>query len=426
MGENEFRLLSVQKPPTMSRYLERAQLLIEQGRYPEAEKELQQALGQDPNDQLVFVLLTICLLNRRDFPAAQQSVQRALALEPADPYAHYLLAKVHLELNKPAQALLSVDEAIRLNPFESDYFVLKGFIFYDSRDWAKALDASEQALSLEPENVSGLNLRSMCLVKLDRKADAFETLEYALREAPENTYAHATKGWAHVEKGEMDTAIASFKESLRLAPDNEFAKSGLKEAIKGKNFLYRIIQKYFLWADKMSSRGQWVFILGIYAIYRLVVWLSNTHPELRPFLAPLIAFYILFAYSTWIARPFSNLFLRLHPLGKFALTKDEIMASNLVGGLIFLSLAALGGSFAGLNKDFMLLVALYFGSMTIPVSGVFNTEPKSKGRRNLTIFAGALAVCGFAGVFVPGAQVLLGVYGLGILLYGIAANSLGR
>jgi tetratricopeptide (TPR) repeat protein len=410
----------------MTKYIERAQLLIEQGRYAEAEKELHQALGQNPEEALVHLLLAICLLNRQDFEAALKSVRQALALDPSQPYGHYLLAKTHLEMGKRADALAAINEAITLNPFEADYFVLKGFIFYDGRDWDKALGAAEQALSLDPENVSGLNLRSMCLVKLDRKADAFETLEYALREAPENTYAHATKGWAHIEKGEMEAAIASFKESLRIAPNNEYAKSGLKEAIKGKNFLYRIIQKYFLWADKMSSQGQWVFIIGIYALYRLTVWLSRENPALKPFLAPLIAFYILFSYSTWIAGPFSNIFLRLHPLGKFALTKDEILASNLVGGLLLLCLVALGGSFIGPGEAFLLLAALYFGSLTIPVSGVFNTAPKSKGRRNLTIFAGALAVCGFMGVFLPGAQALLGIYGLGILLYGLAANALAR
>jgi tetratricopeptide (TPR) repeat protein len=410
----------------MTKYIERAQLLIEQGRYAEAEKELHQALGQNPDDALVHLLLAICLLNRQDFEGALKSVRQALALDPSQPYGHYLLAKTHLEMGKRANALAAINEAITLNPFEADYFVLKGFIFYDGRDWDKALGAAEQALALAPENVSGLNLRSMCLVKLDRKADAFETLEYALREAPENTYAHATKGWAHIEKGEMDQALASFREALRLNPDNEYARSGLKEAIKGKNFLYRLIQRYFLWSDKMSSQGQWAFIIGIYAIYRLVLWLSREHPSLQPFLAPLIVLYIFFAFSTWIARPFSNLFLRLHPLGKFALDKDELLASNAVGGLLLLALACFGGSFFLVPYDgLLLLAAIYFLSMSIPVSGAFNTPPGSKQRRNLAIFAGVLAGCGFAGVFL-GFTNLLSIYGLGILLYGFAANALGR
>jgi tetratricopeptide (TPR) repeat protein len=410
----------------MTQYIERAQLLIEQGRYAEAEKQLRQALGQDPDDVLAHLLLAVCQLNREDYAAALQSARQALALDPSQSYGHYLLAKAHLEMGRRPEAMTAINEAITLDPFNADYFVLKGFIFYNGREWDQALSAAEQALSLAPENVSGLNLRSMCLVKLDRKADAFETLEYALREEPENTYAHATKGWAHIEKGEMDQALASFREALRLNPDNEYAKSGLKEAIRGKNFIYRQLQRYFLWSDKMSSQGQWAFIVGMYVLYRLVLWLSREQPSLQPFLAPLLVFYVFFAFSTWIARPFSNLFLRLHPLGKFALDKDELLASNAVGGLLLLALACFGGSFFfAAYEGMLLLAAIYFLSMTIPVSGAFNTEPGSKGRRNLAIFAGVLAICGFAGVFL-GATNLLSIYGLGILLYGFAANAIGR
>jgi hypothetical protein len=45
--------------------------------------------------------------------------------------------------------------------------------------------------------------------------------------------------------------------------------------------------------------------------------------------------------ATWLGEPLSNLFLRLHPLGRHALSRDERNAASATGVLLLLGVAYL-------------------------------------------------------------------------------------
>jgi tetratricopeptide (TPR) repeat protein len=292
-----------------------------------------------------------------------------------------------------------------------------------------ALDAANQGLELEAEDVSLLNLRTQALIKLNRQADAQLTVDDALHRNPENSYSHANKGYSQLHSGDLDASLAQFKEALRLDPTNDFAKEGLKEAIKGKNIIYRGIQKYFLWMSRMQSQYQWGFIIGIYVLYRVILWAMDAFPALYPVLLPLAIFYVIFAFSTWIAQPISNLALRFHPLGKLALDEDEKLASNLVGLLGLLMIVALLMYFTGVpapfDADYYMYVAGFLGLSMIPVSGMFSVQKETKARRWSMIYTLFLLACGL-GFLVSGLeyQFLFLTFALGIFVYSFVVNYL--
>jgi hypothetical protein len=82
-------------------------------------------------------------------------------------------------------------------------------------------------------------------------------------------------------------------------------------------------------------------LTGLYLLYKVASALQRRHPEWRPFLAPLVALYLLFVLATWLGEPLSNLFLRLHPLGRHALSRDERNAASATGVLLLLGVAYL-------------------------------------------------------------------------------------
>lgn len=413
----------------MSRHLERAQLLMEQRRISDAEKELALALQESPDNGVAFRLLALCKIIGKNYPAALAPAQQALALAPDDPNNHYILAVAYFynNQNEPAKGL--IQSGLSINPYMSPLFELAGEIAMHEDRWNDALYQAEKGLEIDPEDTELVNLRARALIKLNRTAEAEATMNYALYTDPSNSMSHANQGWVAIHQNNFDQAINSFKEALRLNPQNGHARAGLKEAIKAKNPLYRSILNYFLWMSKMQSDKQWWFIIGLYFLYRIVLSLNKNFPALSFLLTPLIVLYVLFAYSTWIGQPVSNFFLRFHPLGKHALSADENRAANLVGlqlltllGVAILYWMAPEAGWFGWTKDHLFLAMLVVGTLLIPVSGSFLAPPGSLARKQLVVYAIVLAVCGLLPILFPAVFMLIFIYGIGIFIYGFAAN----
>lgn len=407
----------------MRNYIERGRLLLVQNRYQEAVDEFKKELATNPSNPYAMGLIAECHIAQKEYPHAVDMAERAVGVEADNPVLYYILGRSYFYSQRIRDARQAIASGQVLDPANANFFLLKGNIDYYQDEWNAALDAAECGLELAPENVSLINLRARSLVQLNRTKEAELTLDYALHKAPENTYAHANKGWVAVEKDNYDTAVNHFKEALRLDPMNEYAKTGLKEAIKGKNILYRYILKYFLWMSKKTEGGRWTFVIGAYLIYQLILQAVKWSPNLAPFLYPIIGFYIISVFSSWIAVPIANLFLRLHPLGKYALDKDEMVASNIVGGLGVIGIISLAASYV-MNQEVLLLFGGLCLMLLIPVGGLFSTSKDSKVRSYLTIYAAALGVLGLTLIVNPYATWALFLFVMGIFAYAWVANYL--
>ena len=418
-----------------SPHIRRAQLLIGQDRYGEAEKEIGLALQQNPENPFALAMLSECYLENDRRPEALDLARQAVAGAPHIGYFYHHLARAQF-FNKQVDACkATIIEGLRINPNDADFFLLSSQIEFYLEDWAASLKAANQGLTIDPENINLINQRTQALVKLNRKSEAASSIDFALSRSPENALSHSNRGWVAIEQDDYEKAVTHFKESLRLDPTNEYTRSGLKEAIKAKNILYRYVLKYFLWMNKLQAKARWYFVIGIYAFYHFVLFISDTFPVLATILTPVIVLYILMAFSSWIAMPISNAFLRFHPLGKHAMTEDELKASSvvsllLIGGIISVtSFYALGNSFELTDEGLFVTEGgetLFFLSMTliflmIPVGGFFKTLPGSKSRKQLGWGLGLLCFFGIAGIFTQ-AELFVNAFFIGILLFSLGAN----
>ena len=413
----------------MNHTIQRAQILLSQSRFPEAIAEIRKGLAERPNEPFMLAMLSQAYLANRDFKEGLQAAEMAISQNVESPFLFLTLGKAQFYNKQIEKAKNTLQEGLSLDPTEADFFYWIGQIDFYEENWEMALDAVNQGLELDAEDVPLLNLRTQALIKLNRQADAQETVDDALHRNPENSYSHANKGYSLLHSGDLDASLAQFKEALRLDPTNDFAREGLKEAIKGKNPIYRGIQKYFLWMGRMQSKYQWGFIIGIYVLYQVILRTMDAYPALYPFLLPLAIFYVIFAFSTWIAQPISNLALRFHPLGKLALDDDEKLASNLVGFLGILMLVALGMYFTGVKApfydDYYMYVAGFFGLSMIPVSGMFSVPKETKARSLSTLYTLFLLACGI-GFLATGLEyeILFIIFALGIFVYSFVVNYL--
>jgi tetratricopeptide (TPR) repeat protein len=423
----------------MSEALLRGRLLLSQGRYEMAEEELRRALGDNPTDASVHSLLAICLTELKKFGPAVESARNAVGQAPDDAYCHYALAYslFHAEADNYRNAIFPnkskfkeaetpLLEAIRLNPEDADFFATLASIRLARDEWDSALEAAGQGLSIDAENIGCANARATALVKLGRNREAADMFEAALSKDPENTHTHANKGWALLHAGEPSSALDHFKEALRLDPQNAHARSGIVEALKARNFVYRWMLAYFLWMSRLPSAVQWGVILGGYLGMKLLGKLERDNPAIAPYILPVMILYALFVVMTWTAPHLFNLLLRLDKYGKHALSNSQIWGANCVG-LCLAAALVFGGLAFWLGSGIYFIGALGSLGLMIPVGGTFNRS--GKARMVLGIYTAVLAVIGIASILLlaMGSAAGLGIgqiFVLGLILFSWGSNIL--
>lgn len=309
----------------MSASLERAVILIEQSRFDLAEQELQQQLAINPNNSYAHALLSLCQVERKQYREATKEAEEAVHLAPDLSYAHYTLARVLYSQSKLDKAKIAILEAIRLEPEVADYLALVSAIQFKQGDRTLALASAERGLSIEPEHIICLNLRAMALLELNRLQDALNTIEVAVAQDPENAITYATQGWAFLHLGNSTKALQYFREALRLNPEQDRARTGMIEALKARNLIYRPFLQYDLWVSRLNWQMR-LFI--IFIIYFIGVFKLQ---------------FLLLILLLGIAKPVFTLMLRLDSSGRLTLSRQEIVVSNWSGVMLVLALIALMG-----------------------------------------------------------------------------------
>jgi tetratricopeptide (TPR) repeat protein len=367
-----------------------AQLLMQQQKYSEAEKMLKNLLSEDPTDVNVLAMLGEVYFQEDKIENANAMIDSAIGISPDFSILFYIKARIVLHEGKYDEAEKYLEQALSLDPQDPDFYALWASIKLSRKQYEQALNLANKALEFHAEHILALNTRSTALLKLNRKEESFLTIEGALREDPNNSYTHANYGWGLLERGEPKKALEHFKEALKNNPNNENARAGMAEALKANFFVYRYFLKYSFWMSNLSSKYQWVFILGIYFGSKLLRGIADQYPFLGPFLYPVIILLGVFAFSTWIFTPVSNLFLRLNVYGKYLLDKNQILSSNFVGVSALVFLAGLIGYFVFKQEAYAGL-AVFGLSMMVPLGTMFSP---SKYRFVLVIYTLVMGIIG--------------------------------
>jgi tetratricopeptide (TPR) repeat protein len=385
-----------------------------------------EALAADPQNAHAHALLALALSNLEQPRDAVEAARRAVALDPELAFAHYVLGHALFDYDDVSGAERAAREALRLDPDAQSYSLLAQVLARRSQ-WQEALEAAERGLEIDPENTSCANLRALALSHLGRGGEAEAALRETLALDPDDARAHANRGWMLLRQGNPDQALESFRDALRLDPTSDWARSGIVEALKARKGVYRLFLYYSLWMGSLTGRARWMVIIGLFVGARIVRETMRSNPGLMPILGPVLGLYVLFVIGTWISGPLSNLLLRLNPFGRLALSHDEVLASNLIGVCIALTLVS-GLLFAVTNTSAWLVTAASSALLLMPIGGAFRGHgtrawrPLLIGLLVLATFAVAAIGLSFAGSdLAVGALIALV---LGAFIYGWTANFL--
>jgi tetratricopeptide (TPR) repeat protein len=402
--------------------LSQVSILIQQKKYDAAEKILRQLLAQEPTNIYYLALLAEINLQQERLDKAESIVEDAIGLSPDTPHLYYIKSRIDIQKDKYDDAEKSIKQAIELDPYTADYFAWLANIKLARKQYEESLQLADQALEIDAENLLALNVRSTVLIKLNKKEESFQTIEGALRQDPNNAYTHANYGWGLLEKGDHKKALKHFKEALKNDPNLDYAQKGMIEALKASNPVYRLFLKYSFWIGNLSAKYQWFFLLGLYFGTQGLGKLADENPSLQPFLTPVVMLLVLFAFSTWVMKPISNLFLRFNRYGRFLLSKKEKVSANFVAISLVVLLAGLFMYIYSSEEKYVVVGAFGFAMMVL--CGMMFLPSKYN---SIMIYTIAMAVLGLTAIYMAftnnaATKTIVNIFFVGFIAFQFLAN----
>jgi tetratricopeptide (TPR) repeat protein len=342
----------------MSAHLDRALVLVQQGRFEQALAEARLHLGREPEHGFGHYLAAIAALELGRLPEAEEHAAAQIRIDPEEAGGHECLARIELERGNAMAAETRAREALARDPDSPRLYALAASVAAQRERWDEVKELAERGLEIEPEHGDCANFRGLALLRLGRRSEAAAALAGRLQQNPESATAHALRGLTCLHQGKHDEAFEHFRESLRLEPANRLARDGLIEALKARYWPYRIALGYFLWVASLTQGGQVVLFLTVFFAPRLLDEVGRAVPALQPWTDAAIYAVMGFVMFTWVASPLFNAALLLHPLGRRALEWREIRAAIAAG--LFTSLAVLSACSIPLLGPLGLLITVYW------------------------------------------------------------------
>lgn len=215
-------------------HLRLAQVALCRNEPAQALKQAQLAEQAQPTVKAFHVLLAEIHFRLGDTKAAERERQESLAL-PAekwhDPYMEQVerlkvevvprLAQAH-QLSAQGQAqeeIMVLQEIADSNPSSAPARISLGQAYARFQQWGPAETAARQALSLKPGDAIALDLLGFCLRKQGQLQQAVECYRKSLELNPQNADAQYQLGYCYYRLGKKPAAVVALRTAVRLRPN---------------------------------------------------------------------------------------------------------------------------------------------------------------------------------------------------------------
>jgi tetratricopeptide (TPR) repeat protein len=359
----------------MGKHFDRAEILIEQGKYDLAEAALREEIAENPDLDRGYTTLAQCLINERKLTSETlELINHALSLNAENDWNYYLLCLYWYYRNDFERAILAIQVAIELDANSYFYFYILASILFDRGQAKFEIDTKasrmfqlfwvsyfikpylkpvwhplEKSLSLNPQYLPTLNLQTNLLGATGQIKRALYSSSIALQIDSSNAIAHGFHGQILTEYGMYSEAIKYFQSALRIEPDYKQAKYGLLEAMRSQYWIYP-------WISITNWRGKLIFILtlpiGIIAVLAIRNMLDESSLSKDRLELLVYATMATIMISSFPSQLIFNSFLRLEEKNKLLINiQDAIVANYTTGLTATLLLATYAAMIFGNNAD---------------------------------------------------------------------------
>ncbi len=202
--------------------------LLQQGRYPEALRELLTAEKLNPNDAAIQNNLGLAYFMRDRFSLAAEKLRRAIELEPKYTEARNNLGRVLIELEQYDQALreLKIVTSDLTYPDPAKAYVNYGLAYFRKRNFTEARSAFAKAMEANRNNCLAHTYFGRSLLELGKFEQATQALDNASVVCPEggNEEAKYFGGLAYYKLGKTSLAVSRMEDVIKSSRDVRYAK----------------------------------------------------------------------------------------------------------------------------------------------------------------------------------------------------------
>jgi tetratricopeptide (TPR) repeat protein len=363
--------------------------LFEDGRFSEAASVLDVILDQDPKNGTALGLRSVCARELGDEGASLAFARIAVQRDPENAFAHWTLGAVLEDARRYEEAETAALRCLELAPWHVLGYTLLAHVHFGRGRWPEAIAAADAGLAVDPADEGCQALRMVALRNRDGSNRWAGSLESLLRRFPASSWVRSGQGWAALEGGGAADARTHFEQALTLDPTSEWARSGLIEATKARNPVYRLVLRFFLWFDRLPTRLRWGIIAAGLILFAAFRDATSANPGLAPVTLPLMAFWVAFVLLSWTVRPLSDFLLWLDVSTRRLIPDQRRTAAQLVAGT--LGAAIFLGVVAAITRSERAgVVALGTAVLIVPMSAVFHC-PAGWPRRAMAWFTAAAA-----------------------------------
>jgi tetratricopeptide (TPR) repeat protein len=236
--------------PTASE-LAHARQLIDQGKYDDAEMELQQLSTSQPNLKGLAHELGIAYYKQGDYFHAAESFKQALQQDAQDSESTQMLGISYYLAGNPTAAIPYLEKVQTWFPRANvDASYILGQCYIQTKDYPHARQAFAKMFDLQPDSAASYLLTARMLLRQEFEPVALQHVEKAIALDPKLPMAHFLRGEIHLFKSQVPEAISDFQQELSIDPAQSAAYYKLADA-------YSRIQK-FDEAERFLQRSIWL------------------------------------------------------------------------------------------------------------------------------------------------------------------------
>ncbi len=189
------------------------------GNYPEAERQLNLALGLNPENVNALYYLGATKYKTKDYAAAEGYFNQVLALEENHIQSLRMLNDMYEERGETNKRLAVLEKIATINEDEELWLVVAN-LYAEQNNNIKAEQALRTALQLEPDYALAKTRLAFLLFDAGRYGDAIEYLEAAYDAYPENDIISRRLAVSYQRSGRMNAAIERYEGLIKSNPNN--------------------------------------------------------------------------------------------------------------------------------------------------------------------------------------------------------------
>ena len=224
LAERHYRLALKHQPASTRARVGLSALLNEEGRAPEAESVLREALTRPPQNPRERAQLAhnlgVALRQQNRFVEALSFYDQAKAVAPDLPTVDTNRGDALQQLGRFEEAIAAYRSAIATNPLNLGAHHDLNSLLYRLRRDGEFLRSYDEAEKRTPKSADLAMHKGAFLARADRLDDARESFARAVALAPDNAGARNGLAVTLTRLKDFDGAFAAFEEALRLAPND--------------------------------------------------------------------------------------------------------------------------------------------------------------------------------------------------------------